>query len=242
MKLSSGIEASMKPIHYLTVAGMLTAITRFGPSPLEVGRRLETVHSTSRTHTATTRKALPPSSSNGDTARVDTAATEVRWKGTKFGGRGAHAGTLRVRSGWIDVRGMQLRSGRILLDMRSIAVTDMPRSEMVPRRKLLEHLVGEEFFAVTRFPTAEFLIDRAEHLGANVFRVNGRLTLRGVTKPVTFDMTLWSYEPTALRATARLTFNRMNWGVAFRGSRVTNDLVDDDVELEIDITARGSAS
>jgi hypothetical protein len=61
-------------------------------------------------------------------------------------------------------------------------------------------------------------------------------------KPVTFDMTLWSYEPTALRATARLTINRMLWGVAFRGSRLTNDLVDDDVQLELDITARGNAS
>ncbi len=34
-----------------------------------------------------------------DTARVDTAATEIRWKRTKFGGRGAHSGILRVRSG-----------------------------------------------------------------------------------------------------------------------------------------------
>lgn len=177
-----------------------------------------------------------------DTALVDTAATEIRWKGTKFGKRGAHSGTLRVRGGWIDVRGMQLRGGRILLDMRSISVTDMPRSEAVPRRKLLEHLLGEAFFAVSRYPAAEFVIDRSEHLGANVFRVNGRLTLRGITKPVTFDMTLWSYEPTALRATARLTINRMFWGVAFRGSRFTNDLVDDDVQLELDITARGSAS
>ncbi len=177
-----------------------------------------------------------------DIARVDTAATEIRWKGTKFGGRGAHSGTLRVRSGWIDVRGMQLRGGRVLLDMRSIAVTDMPRSESVPRRKLTEHLLGEDFFAVTRFPTAEFTIDRSEHVGANVFRVNGRLTLRGVTKAVTFDMTLWSYEPTAMRATARLTIDRMQWGVAFRGSRITNDLVDDDVQLEFDIIARQGGS
>lgn len=238
---SGGIEASMKTMHYLTVAGTLTAIAQFGSPQLEVGRRLESLHRASRTHTAATRISLPPLSQS-DTARVDTASSEIRWKGTKFGKRGAHAGTLRVRSGWINVRGMQPRSGRILLDMRSIAVTDIPRSDMVPRRKLLEHLIGEEFFAVTRFPTAEFMIDRAEDMGANVFRVNGRLTLRGVTKPVTFDMTLWSYEPTGLRATARLTFNRMDWGVAFRGSRLTNDLVDDDVQLEIDITARRSAS
>ncbi len=136
---------------------------------------------------------------------------------------------------------MQLRAGRILLDMLSIAMTDMPRSERVPSRKVTDHMIGEESFAVTRVPTAEFTIDRSEHVGANLFRVNGPLTLRGVTKPVTFDMTLWRYEPTALRATARLTIDRMQWGVAFRGSRLTNDLVDDDVQLELDITARQGA-
>ncbi len=224
-----------------TVAGILAAAALSGPLQPAADARVERVHAAPLADHAAARVEAPTPPVN-DTAHVDTSATEIRWKGTKFGGRGAHAGTLRVRSGWLDVRGMQLRSGRILLDMRSIAVTDMPRSETVPRRKLLEHLLGDKFFAVTRFPSAEFIIDRAEPLVANVFRVNGRLTLRGVTKPVTFDMTLWSYEPTALRATARFTFNRMHWGVAFRGSRLTNDLVDDDIQLEIDVTARGRAS
>ena len=63
-------------------------------------------------------------------------------------------------------------------------------------------------------------------------------TLRGVTRPFAFDATVWSFEPTRLHATARATLDRMQWGVAFRGSRITNDLVDDIIHLEFDILAR----
>jgi hypothetical protein len=49
---------------------------------------------------------------------------------------------------------------------------------------------------------------------------------------------VWSFEPTRLHATARATLDRMQWGVAFRGSRLTNDLVDDMIHLEFDLVAQ----
>lgn len=173
-------------------------------------------------------------------AVVDTSQSIVRWRGTKFGGRGAHAGVVRVREGLLawDARRGTLSGGSIELDMRSIAVTDMPLAESEARRKLVRHLLAAEFFDVQRHPTARFVIDRASIRGGNLLRLDGRLTLRGVTKPFGLNATLWSFEPARLHATARATLNRMEWGVAFRGSRLTNDLVDDDIHLEFDIVAR----
>jgi polyisoprenoid-binding protein YceI len=71
-----------------------------------------------------------------------------------------------------------------------------------------------------------------------VHRVEGTLTLRGVEHAVTTELTVWSYEPTALRATGRLAFDRRRWGMDFSGSPLTDDLVDDTVHLEFDIVAR----
>ena len=173
-----------------------------------------------------------------DTAYVDTAASVVRWKGTKFGGRGAHAGTVKLRRGWVVLNGMRLTSARFIIDMRSIAISDIPRADDTPRQKLLSHLLADDFFAVQRYPTAEFVIDRAENAGAYVYRLDGRLTLRGVTRSLRIDANVWSFEPSALHATARFTIDRMQWGIAFRGSRLTNDLVDDDISLELDLVAR----
>lgn len=177
-------------------------------------------------------------------AVVDTAASVVRWRGTKFGGRGAHAGTVRLRNGTLDydTRRAELRGGVFELDMRSIAVTDMPLGESEARRKLTAHLLAADFFDVQRHPTARFDVQRVTTRGGNLARLEGQLTLRGVTRPFAFDATVWSFEPTRLHATARATLDRMQWGVAFRGSRITNDLVDDVIHLEFDILARvGSA-
>lgn len=177
----------------------------------------------------------------GNTA-VDTAQSVVRWRGTKFGGRGAHAGTVRVRSGVLDydARRAELRSGVIELDMRSITVTDMPLGETAARRKLTTHLLASDFFDVQQHPIARYTVQRVTMRGSNLARLDGSLTLRGVTRPFAFDATIWSFEPTRLHATARATLDRMQWGVAFRGSRLTNDLVDDVIHLEFDIVARVS--
>lgn len=173
-------------------------------------------------------------------AVVDTAQSVVRWRGTKFGGRGAHAGLVRVRQGLLawDARRGTLGGGVIELDMTSIAVTDMPLAESEARRKLVRHLLAADFFDVQRHPTARFEIDRATMRGGNLLRLDGRLTLRGVTRPFGLDATLWSFEPSRLHATARTSLDRNAWGVSFRGSRLTNDLVDDTIHLEFDIVAR----
>lgn len=175
---------------------------------------------------------------------VDTAASVVRWRGTKFGGRGAHAGLVRLRNGTLDydARRAELRSARFDLDMRSIAITDMPLAETSARRKLLTHLLAADFFDVANYPTARFDVRRVTSRGGNLVRLDGNLTLRGVTRAFGMDATVWSYEPTRLHATARATLDRMKWGVAFRGSRVTNDLVDDIIHLEFDIIARAAVS
>lgn len=173
-------------------------------------------------------------------AVVDTAQSIVRWRGTKFGGRGAHAGSVRVRSGLLqyDAGKAQIAGGRIELDMRSIAVTDMPLAERSARAKLTNHLLAADFFDVRRFPSSVFVIDRARHHGGNLVRLEGMLTLRGVTRPFALEATVWSFEPTRLHATARAMIDRMQWGVAFRGSQLTNDLVDDQIALEFDVVAR----
>ncbi|GAB1342052.1 YceI family protein [Gemmatimonas sp.] len=185
---------------------------------------------------------LPPpvSAPKPGLAAIDTAQSVVRWRGTKFGGRGAHAGTLRVRQGELQYdRGKaEIERGFIELDMRSLAVTDMPLAETDARRKLAAHLLAADFFDVARFPSARFEIDRVRHHGGNLARLDGRLIMRGVTRPFGFEATIWSFEPTRLHATARATLDRQQWAIAYRGSRLTNDLVDDTIHLEFDIVAR----
>ena len=52
-----------------------------------------------------------------------------------------------------------------------------------------DEMTGKGFFDVAQFPKATFASTRVEVTGANTAKVTGDLTLHGVTKPVTMDVT-----------------------------------------------------
>ncbi|MCL9685708.1 YceI family protein [Legionella maioricensis] len=56
--------------------------------------------------------------------------------------------------------------------------------------ELDKHLKDKLFFNQEKFPTATFVSDKVQVLGKDTAKVQGMLTLHGVTKPVTLDVTL----------------------------------------------------
>lgn len=56
--------------------------------------------------------------------------------------------------------------------------------------ELDKHLKGKLFFDVEQFPTATFASDKVELTSKNTAKVYGKLTLRGITQPVTLLVTL----------------------------------------------------
>ena len=51
------------------------------------------------------------------------------------------------------------------------------------------HLRSPDFFAADSFPTITFKSTKVTPAGENKFKVDGNLTIRGITKPVTLDAT-----------------------------------------------------
>jgi polyisoprenoid-binding protein YceI len=177
--------------------------------------------------------------SPSDTLLLDTAASVIHWKGTKFWGLGKHEGTVRLANGYVVLDSGRVASARFVADMRTIEVTDIPAHEPVPRNRLRRHLMDEDFFAVERYPTATFLLRTAEwHEDDSGFRLTGDLTMRGVTHAIAIDVAVQEESSGVLRATSRFRIDRHNWGVSFRGSRLTNDLVDDDIHFTLEFVLR----
>ncbi|HHR1367658.1 TPA: YceI family protein [Legionella pneumophila] len=56
--------------------------------------------------------------------------------------------------------------------------------------ELDKHLKGKLFFDVEHYPVATFVSDKVEVTGENTAKVQGGLTVHGVTKPVTLLVTL----------------------------------------------------
>lgn len=56
--------------------------------------------------------------------------------------------------------------------------------------ELDKHLQGPLFFDTAKYPTATFVSNKVDVLSKTQAKVEGMLTLRGVSKPVTLDVTL----------------------------------------------------
>lgn len=172
---------------------------------------------------------------------VDTERSLVRWRGTKIGGK--HEGIVRLADGRlaVDENAGESRvvGGSFTVDMRTIAITDVPPDQVEARRQLRSHLAHEEFFGVERFPTARFEITAVEGGEHGIHRVSGDLAIRDSVHNVTFEATAPVVSPEGVWATADFSIDRNLWGVEFDGrtSSLRNAIVDDLIQLEITLVA-----
>jgi polyisoprenoid-binding protein YceI len=168
---------------------------------------------------------------------VSLEQSSIRWRGTKFWGLGRHEGTVRLAAGHLCLRGDAVIGGRLEVDMRTIEVTDIPADDPIPRNRLREHLLGDDFFATEAHPTARFDLLSATVENGRLYRVAGDLTIRGSTHPISFYARGWTVTAGAVRAEARVEIDRHRWGVSYRGSTIKDDLVDDTLWLELILVA-----
>ena len=169
---------------------------------------------------------------------LDVDRSVVRWRGTKFFGLGSHEGTVRLKAGELCIQGGSVASGWFVADMTTIEVTDIPANDPVPRNRLRNHLLSQDFFDVSRHPEARFRIGSITLQNGRLFQVVGALTIRDSTRAVRFYARGWTVNTDRVEGTARFAIDRHDYGVSYVGSTIKDDLVDDEFWLEIDIKAR----
>ena len=106
-----------------------------------------------------------------------------------------------------------------------------------------EHLRGPDFFDAAEHPVMTFRSTKAEPVGGDDYRLTGDLTIKGVTRPVTFDLefTGATRDPWGnLRAgfEGKATINRKDWGLSWNVALEAGGLlVSDKITVELDIAA-----
>jgi len=104
-----------------------------------------------------------------------------------------------------------------------------------------EHLRSPDFFDTARFPEITFASREVREASNEGFKLLGDLTIKGVTKPVTLDVSItgsgkdmYGKERAAFSATTRI--NRKEFGLTWSKVLETGALVvGDDVDVTIDI-------
>lgn len=167
---------------------------------------------------------------------IDMDSSVIHWKGTEFSGRGKHEGDIGLANGMVELCGSKLTGGWFSIDMNSIYITDIPLDDPIPRKNLRNHLMSKDFFAVEKFPLATFQITKIESFSADSARISGDLTMRDITHNITFDAAVL-VDSKKLRASAQFSIIRQLWQINFIGSKLTSDLVDDEIYLDVRLSA-----
>jgi polyisoprenoid-binding protein YceI len=157
---------------------------------------------------------------------IDVAQSDIHAVGAKV------TGTETVRftkwSGVARVAGGKVQAVNVDIDVNSLDTG---------KGKLNQHLASADFFDAEKYPKATFQsisIQEGSTESGMTHTVTGDLTMRGVTKSVTFPMKL---EVSDDRVTGETEFaiNRMDWNIAWPGA--PDNLIQDKVVLTVKLVA-----
>ena len=178
--------------------------------------------------------------------QVDIPRTELKWNA--FKPTGTHHGIIPVTKGMIYVKDDMITGGSVEFNMAGLEVKDLD-GEM--KEKLETHLKGtvegkeDDFLNVGKFPTATYTIKgstKLENDPLGTHMINGDLTIKGITKPVSFKAVVDLASGTALKAVAEpFVIDRTEWDIKFKSKKFFEDLKDDfindEVKLELTVGA-----
>ena len=169
---------------------------------------------------------------------LDLDLCRVEWLGRNLLNK--HFGTVPIREGYLDFDAAgPLCGGQITLDLSGLTCTDLAGTPM--HDVLIEHLQGNDFFDVERYPTATLLLTKATRIaetpGAPNLEITADLTLRGVTHSICFLASGGLTAEGKPAAQAALAIDRTRWGVIYGSGkffqRLAGHLVNDRIEFSV---------
>lgn len=170
--------------------------------------------------------ATDPKSNN---VSVDLKKSTLEWVGYKVTGK--HNGVVNLKSGSIQFENNKLAGGSFEIDMNSITCLDMTGEYA---NKLVNHLKSDDFFSVGSYPTVSFKSTKIIHQGQDLYKVEGNLTIKGVTKPIRFNTKLKDMS-THKELNAQIKLDRADFNVKYGSGSFFDNLGDKTIYDEFDI-------
>ncbi len=158
--------------------------------------------------------------------------SNIDWVGKKV--TGAHNGTIAVKEGELILTGGNLTGGKFVIDTTSIKILDV--TDPATNAQFFGHLASDDFFSIEKHPEATLEITS---ISGN--QVEGDLTIKGITHPVSFDVAV-NVNGDGLSATGKLVIDRTKYEMKFRSGNFFKDLGDtliyNDFDLDVSVTAK----
>lgn len=159
------------------------------------------------------------------TKTVKAEESNVAWKAYKV--TGSHNGTINLKEGALTFDEGALTGGSFVVNMTTINTTDL---EGDYKNKLDGHLNSADFFDTANHNTATLVFTNVKASGKNAYDVTGDLTIKGITKAVTFTISVYGS-----KATASVKVDRTNYDIKYGSGSFFDNLGDKAIYDEFDL-------
>jgi polyisoprenoid-binding protein YceI len=170
---------------------------------------------------------------------VDKNQSKLTWIGRKV--TGEHTGNIQLSEGKLITDGKVFKAGSFRIDMASLTNTDVNDEES--RQKLLGHLKSDDFFATHKHAHATFVTTRVTPLGNEKYQVKGNLTIKGITKPISFPASV-KVAGNEASAQAKIVVDRTKYDIKYGSGSFFDNLgdkaIDNEFELNVNLVAKTS--
>jgi polyisoprenoid-binding protein YceI len=177
--------------------------------------------------------------------KIDPAQSTVKWESKKVVKQlGGHDGVIKIKEGTIDLNGKQ-EKGRFVIDMTSIENMDLAEKDPEGKKKLEKHLKSDDFFSVAKHPEATLVLKslKPDPKEKTQYEAAGDLTIKGITKPVTFPATITEKDG-KVTVDSKFAINRTEWDVRYNSKKffdlkkLGDRAIEDDINFKVDLVGQ----
>jgi polyisoprenoid-binding protein YceI len=164
--------------------------------------------------------------------KLNTSASSIAWYAEKVTGK--HNGTVAISAGSLNVNGKKIVGGNFTIDLKSIKALDITDPNY--NQKFIGHISSGDFFEVEKFPTATFVITKVA--GS---QVTGNLTIKGITKSISFPAQIAVGGNGKVSAKATITIDRTDYNIQYNSKKFFESIGDkaimDDFKLVVSLVS-----
>ena len=168
---------------------------------------------------------------------ANTNRSLIHWTGKKI--TGSHTGTINLSAGNLELEDGKIIGGSFDFDTKSIEITDI--EDPKTNKEFKDHLFHDDFFSVDKFPTSQLLIENATHVSGRQYKIEGVLTIKDISHPVSFTATVETFTDT-LHSLGEIVIDRTMYNIRYGSGKFIDNLGDkliyDDFILQFKLVAQ----
>lgn len=181
--------------------------------------------------------AIKGKAAKADTLKVNTTSSVVEWEGSKPLGK--HNGTLKLKSGYLVVKGKNITAGSFDIDFTTL--TDLDLTDAKTNQMLIGHLSSPDFFDVKKYPVSVFKVTKVSAYTGKALadgskpthQVSGLLTIKDKTRAVTFAATINFSKEKVSASAPSFTIDRTDFDLRYGSKKFFDNLKDKSINDEI---------